>query len=122
MARGKMLMVRRTEAIRPVQARAVRAWLLLENQSRVGAYQKRARPTELVTARRYSEAGRIPLEPMRPRIWKMSEKKAEKWIRPSARRKSQRGRRRSRAPWSGSKTVRRMKAGRRSIGRFQYTG
>jgi len=78
MARGKMLMVRRTEAKRPVQAMAVRAWLLLENQSRVGAYQKRAKPTELVTARRYSGAGRIPLEPIRPRTWKIREKKAEK--------------------------------------------
>jgi len=43
-----------------------------------GRVPETAKPTELVTARRYSEAGRIPLEPRRPRIWKIREKKAEK--------------------------------------------
>src|ERR1700733_8519573 len=66
--RGQMLRNTNSDASIPTQQSANRACGLDENQSSVGANQKREEPSDRATDCRYSFAGRIPTGPISPRI------------------------------------------------------
>ncbi len=66
--RGQIFRTTSKDASMPNQQSASSACELEENQSSVGANQKRDDPSDRATDSRYSFAGRMPSGPMRPRI------------------------------------------------------
>src|SRR5438128_8278791 len=93
--RGQTLKTTRSEQMRPAQQTTISMVELLEIHSSVGAYHRRSEwPSDCVTCCRYFPAGRIPAEPISPRIWKTREQNAEKEMRPRARKNNHRAIRR----------------------------
>lgn len=66
------------EAIKPIHTTAINMCESVESQNKDGTFQYRLAPIECVAQVKYCCAGRIPFGPIRPFIWKASEKNAEK--------------------------------------------
>ena len=88
--RGQTLSVSRIEAARPTETSSESAVFELPSQSSDGTCQRDDKDG-CPRASNNSEAGRIPRGPMRPWIWKASERNADRKRRPSPRSQRKRG-------------------------------